>query len=47
MSENPPPYFGVGTLSTYTNLDQVGEGTYGYVYKATDQRTGETVALKK
>eukprot|EP01032_Pedospumella_encystans_P026484 gene26484-29926_t len=42
-----PPYFGVGSLASYTGLDQVGEGTYGYVYKAKDQRNNETVALKR
>eukprot|EP01037_Dinobryon_pediforme_P036029 gene36029-42750_t len=39
--------FGIGSLNHYTLDDQVGEGTYGYVYKATDKRTGESVALKR
>lgn len=41
------PQFGIGSLACYANLDQVGEGTYGFVYKATDVRSGETVALKR
>lgn len=28
-------------------LDQIGEGTYGQVYKAVNKRTGEQVALKR
>lgn len=39
--------FGIGSLNHYSLDDQVGEGTYGYVYKATDKRTGESVALKR
>ena len=31
----------------YEKLEKIGEGTYGYVYKARDQSTSETVALKK
>ena len=39
--------FGIGSLACYDSLDQVGEGTYGYVYKARDIRTREPVALKR
>ncbi len=39
--------FGIGTLAAYDNFSQVGEGTYGYVFKAKDKRTNQTVALKK
>jgi len=31
----------------YEKIEKIGEGTYGYVYKARDQTTGEVVALKK
>jgi cyclin-dependent kinase 2 len=31
----------------YEKLEKVGEGTYGVVYKARDNQTKETVALKK
>lgn len=37
----------IGTLSCYTTEDQVGEGTYGYVYRAHDKRTQRHVALKR
>jgi serine/threonine protein kinase len=40
-------HFGIGSLACYECLDQVGEGTYGFVYKAKDRRTGETVAMKR
>jgi serine/threonine protein kinase len=31
----------------YTNVTQIGEGTYGVVYKARERKTGELVALKQ
>ena len=31
----------------YEKLEKIGEGTYGYVYKARDQNSNDTVALKK
>lgn len=34
-------------LTHYTMLDQIGEGTYGQVYKAVNKNTGEQVALKR
>ncbi len=41
------PSGGVGSLANYESMNQVGEGTYGYVYKARDKRDGSTVALKR
>ena len=38
---------GVGSIASYEKLEKVGEGTYGYVYKAKDRSTSEIVALKK
>lgn len=32
---------------SYDKLEQIGEGTYGVVYKALDKQTGKFVALKK
>ena len=34
-------------MCRYRKVEKVGEGTYGVVYKAVDQLTGETIALKK
>ena len=34
-------------LFEFSAKDQVGEGTYGQVYKAKDKETGEVVALKR
>eukprot|EP00899_Mesostigma_viride_P021624 jgi/Mesvir1/29463/Mv23038-RA.1 len=34
-------------MDNYTKLEKIGEGTYGKVYKAEDNTTGELVALKK
>ena len=41
------PQSGVGSISNYTKFEQVGEGTYGYVFRAVDRRTNATVALKR
>ncbi|OEL37754.1 putative cyclin-dependent kinase F-2 [Dichanthelium oligosanthes] len=35
-----------GSIYNYQKLEVLGEGTYGVVVKARDQRTGETVAVK-
>ena len=34
-------------MDRYQKLDQVGEGTYGIVYKAKDLQTGLIVASKR
>lgn len=34
-------------MDRYYKLEKIGEGTYGVVYKARDQMTGEIIALKK
>lgn len=34
-------------LDRYQKLEKIGEGTYGKVYKARNNQTGELVALKK
>lgn len=42
-----PGFFGIGSIAAFDIHEQVGEGTYGYVYKARDKRTNEMVALKR
>ena len=39
--------YGIGLLSAYKNFEQIGEGSYGYVYRATNRITNHLVALKK
>lgn len=45
----PSPTYQWGTRSVdcFEKVEQVGEGTYGQVYKAKDRETGEIVALKR
>ncbi|XP_066384725.1 putative cyclin-dependent kinase F-2 [Miscanthus floridulus] len=38
--------YDLGSIYNYKNLETLGEGTYGTVVKAQDERTGETVAVK-
>ena len=42
------PGAGIGSLARYNGLEKIGEGTYGFVYKAKDRESpNETVALKR
>eukprot|EP00359_Climacostomum_virens_P011366 CAMPEP_0204916934 /NCGR_PEP_ID=MMETSP1397-20131031/14638_1 /ASSEMBLY_ACC=CAM_ASM_000891 /TAXON_ID=49980 /ORGANISM="Climacostomum Climacostomum virens, Strain Stock W-24" /LENGTH=302 /DNA_ID=CAMNT_0052089621 /DNA_START=730 /DNA_END=1638 /DNA_ORIENTATION=- len=41
------PSFGETTLERYKRIEKIGTGTYGVVYKAVDNMTGNVVALKK
>ena len=34
-------------MENFDNLEKIGEGTYGVVYKARDKITDQIVALKK
>ncbi|XP_050539861.1 uncharacterized protein LOC126904679 [Daktulosphaira vitifoliae] len=45
VKESPSRNESVSTK--YDKLEQIGEGTYGVVYKALDRETGKYVALKK
>lgn len=37
----------IRTMDAFEKLEQVGEGTYGQVYRARDRVTNQIVALKK
>jgi len=39
--------FGYNPPTTYKRISEVGDGTYGVVFKAQNTVTGEIVALKK
>ena len=39
--------WGIGNAEKYKIIEQVGEGTYGQVYKANDDKSNVMVALKK
>ena len=39
--------FGASPLDRYAKNGKVGGGAYGVVYKGTDTKTGEVVAIKK
>lgn len=41
------PTFGETSLDRYKRVEKIGTGTYGVVYKAVDNFTGEFVALKQ
>lgn len=36
-----------GVNMNYSTLEQIGEGTYGVMYKAFDKQTDKFVAIKK
>jgi serine/threonine protein kinase len=39
--------FGFSPPTLYKRIKEIGDGTYGVVYKAENTQTGEIVALKK
>lgn len=39
--------WGSRSVDVFETVEQVGEGTYGQVFKAKDRATGEFVALKR
>lgn len=47
MIEHRGPDWGTSTLKDYEVKSQIGEGTYGQVYKAIHKETKEQVALKR
>ncbi|XP_052896436.1 cyclin-dependent kinase 12 isoform X2 [Anopheles moucheti] len=47
MSASGGKDWGERCVEVFDMLEQIGEGTYGQVYKAKDQQTKELVALKK
>lgn len=53
VTEQPPPEqsrpkpWASRSVTNFDKLDQIGEGTYGWVHRAQDKNTGELVALKK
>lgn len=47
MSASGGKDWGERAVDVFDMIEQIGEGTYGQVYKARDQETNELVALKK
>jgi len=47
MTYHPPRPIGTRTIAHYKRIEQIGEGTYGQVYKAMCIETNRIVALKK
>jgi len=45
--ETESPKFGTSNYARYQRINEIGDGTYGIVYKARDNETGEIVAMKK
>ncbi|CAM9164178.1 unnamed protein product [Ectocarpus fasciculatus] len=43
----PDDHWGTRSISCYEKVEQIGEGTYGQVYKAKNKVTKDIVALKK
>jgi cyclin-dependent kinase 2 len=37
----------IKSIENFTRVEKIGEGTYGVVYKAKDNQTGDMVALKR
>lgn len=47
MAEAENISFGTSNYSRYQWINEIGDGTYGQVFKARDSETGEIVAMKK
>ena len=45
MNESAGVDWGERNIEAFESLEQIGEGTYGHVYKAKDKHTGKLVIL--
>jgi serine/threonine protein kinase len=47
VRRNTTPFHHTKSIKNFQKICKIGNGTYGVVYKALDQATGEYVAIKK
>ena len=47
LFSSTPMAFGLGSLDNFQQIEPVGEGSYGVVYKGINRYTKEIIALKQ